>query len=299
MLALYRGGRQVDALAVYRDGRRRMADELGIEPGRELQALERAILQHDPQLDDTPRRAERRGSIVCIGRAPLDLVAPLGRELLLVELAAEAASLPAAAARLAQVRVGEVRTACFTSDDPTADAIRLAVEQEAELLVVADAPPALLAGAPCDVALLFEPRPFEPQHPVLVPFAGEREEWPALELAAWLARAHGLPLRLVGAEAAGARRDASRTLAAASLSLQRFAGVTPETAVVAPGPDGVLTQEGSAIVASLPAGGVDGTRRRLIERAPVPVLLVHGGLRPGGLAPERTLTRFSWTAADG
>ena len=50
-------------------------------------------------------------------------------------------------------------------------------------------------------------------------------------------------------------------------------------------------------VDSLPAGELDGTRRRLIERSPVPVLLVHGGLRPSGLAPDRTLTRFSWTAA--
>jgi hypothetical protein len=134
---------------------------------------------------------------------------------------------------------------------------------------------------------------------VLVPFGGGREEWPALELAAWLARVHGLPLRLLGTEAAGGRRDASRMLAAASLSLQRFAGVATETAIVPPGPGGVFSQDGAVIVASLPAGGLDETRRRLLEQSPVPVLLVHGGLRPGGLAPDRTLTRFSWTAAVG
>ena len=51
MLALYRSGRQAEALEVHRDTRRVLVDELGIEPGRELQALEEAILSHDPELD--------------------------------------------------------------------------------------------------------------------------------------------------------------------------------------------------------------------------------------------------------
>ncbi len=51
MLALYRSGRQVEALAVYRDARKYFADELGLELGDDLQRLERAILQHDPKLD--------------------------------------------------------------------------------------------------------------------------------------------------------------------------------------------------------------------------------------------------------
>jgi DNA-binding SARP family transcriptional activator len=301
MLALYRSGRQIDALAAYRDGRRLMAEELGIEPGRELQALERAILQHDPRLDDESRRADPRGPVVCVGCAPLELVGRLGREVLLVELAADAASLAAAAERLERVRAGDarVRTVCFTSDDPAADAIRLAAEQKAELLVVGEATRGLVAGSPCDVALLVQRAPFVPRGSVVVPFGGAGEDWPALEVAAWLARVHGLPLRLLGAEAAEGRRDSSRMLAAASLSLQRFAGIASETVIVPPGPDGVLRQEGAAIVASLPAGGLDATRRRIVERSPVPVLLVHGGPRPGGLAPDRTLTRYSWTAAPG
>src|SRR5712691_4523514 len=51
MLALYRAGRQADALAVYREGRRALVDELGIEPSTPLQELERAILRHDASLE--------------------------------------------------------------------------------------------------------------------------------------------------------------------------------------------------------------------------------------------------------
>lgn len=51
MLALYRSGRQAEALETYRDGRRLLVDELGIEPGPELRKLERAVLAEDPTLD--------------------------------------------------------------------------------------------------------------------------------------------------------------------------------------------------------------------------------------------------------
>ena len=51
MLALYRSGRQVEALSAYREARTYFDQELGLELGDELQRLERAILQHDPKLD--------------------------------------------------------------------------------------------------------------------------------------------------------------------------------------------------------------------------------------------------------
>jgi DNA-binding SARP family transcriptional activator len=51
MLALYRCGRQAEALAAYQDARGRLVEELGIEPGRELQALQTAILRQEPSLD--------------------------------------------------------------------------------------------------------------------------------------------------------------------------------------------------------------------------------------------------------
>jgi DNA-binding SARP family transcriptional activator/DNA-binding beta-propeller fold protein YncE len=51
MLALYRSGRQAEALDAYQRTRRALVDELGIEPGTMLQELERAILNHDPSLE--------------------------------------------------------------------------------------------------------------------------------------------------------------------------------------------------------------------------------------------------------
>ena len=53
MLALYRSGRQADALVVYQDGRATLLDERGLDPSETQQQLEKAILRHDPALDLT------------------------------------------------------------------------------------------------------------------------------------------------------------------------------------------------------------------------------------------------------
>ena len=73
MLALYRSGRQADALEAYRDARRALVGELGLDPGIALQRLERAILEHDPALEaelgPAPERA-RTGRGAAAAPAP-------------------------------------------------------------------------------------------------------------------------------------------------------------------------------------------------------------------------------------
>ena len=60
MLALYRSGRQAEALDAYGIARRGLVEELGIEPGRALKELQAAILEQDPALDLQRAVAERR-----------------------------------------------------------------------------------------------------------------------------------------------------------------------------------------------------------------------------------------------
>jgi DNA-binding SARP family transcriptional activator/ABC-type transport system substrate-binding protein len=57
MIALYRSGRQTDALAAYRAGRVRLLDELGVEPTPKLREVEQRILRHDPALGAPPEHA--------------------------------------------------------------------------------------------------------------------------------------------------------------------------------------------------------------------------------------------------
>ncbi len=70
MLALYRSGRQTDALEVFQRTRARLTGELGLEPGRALKTLQIQILEQAPELDAAPARPDRPAST---GQLPLPI----------------------------------------------------------------------------------------------------------------------------------------------------------------------------------------------------------------------------------
>ena len=244
MLALYRCGRQAEALAAYRVARATLVDQLGIEPGAQLQELEHAILEHDPALDLEPPRGRPsvpEARVILVAALELEsaatllrLAEPLARiagprEIVLASTVASASDLAAASTYLRTrreeltARNVDVRAAAFTSVTPGKDLSRLAAEQEAELVLV-DAPDQLLEDgrlltlleeAPCDVSVLVDGAPGGDA--VVVPFTGAEHDWSAVELGAWFALGAEWPLVLAGASSGTEGRDASRLLAGASL----------------------------------------------------------------------------------
>ncbi len=343
MLALYRSGRQADALEAYRAARRQLSDELGLEPSGSLQALEQAILQHDPSIAPAPGASPAKASQVWEPSRPersilvapseptrvqalLVVAEPLtkrpSRELILSALVAETDELATVTTELESTRATldergvPARAAVFTSSDRGADLVRLAAEQDVDLMVV-DAPPALLATgdppedlahiwreAPCDVAVVVgcDVSQLGTDRPVTVPFGGAKHDWAAVEIGAWLASARGLALVLLGssAEPERGKRDASRSLAVVSLVVQRAAGIPAKPLLVASGEQVMeVAREAGLLVLGLSEGwseeGLGVARLTLARDAGVPTLLVRKGVRPGGLTPPERMTRYTWS----
>jgi DNA-binding SARP family transcriptional activator len=328
MLALYRGGRQIEALDVYREARRELVDSFGLEPGPGLRELEQAILRHDPALASPASwRSEPGGTLLVAVRDShrLELVLNLAsalarhpaRELVIAMLVPDEAALGAATPVLTRAREtlgAAVRTAAFVAASPADDVARLVRAHEPDLLVL-DAPPgfadaagpsspeldSVLESSPCDVAIVAGTAAADGA--VVVPFAGGEHDWTAAELGAWLAAARDVRLRFAGARAEprpGAR-DASRALADASLAVQRTVGIAAEPFLVDPTGDGLLEAAASAgaVVIGLSARwrheGLGDARRALVAEARCPVIVVHRGPRPGGIAPGASATRFTWS----
>jgi nucleotide-binding universal stress UspA family protein len=204
--------------------------------------------------------------------------------------------------------------AAYTTSRPGAEAALLATQHDADLLLVTasleslepgelgDALTAILDQAPCDVGVLAG-RGLPAAGPIVTPFGGVDHDWAAIELAAWLAASVGTTLRLLGTEADSGRRDASRLLARASLLVQQVVGIVTEPVLVRRGAQGILETAADArlLVLGLSdrwrAEGIGETRRAVAAAAVAPTLLVRRGLRPSGIAPAETMTRFTWTLA--
>jgi DNA-binding SARP family transcriptional activator len=335
MIALYRSGRQSEALEAYQEGRNLLVNELGLEPSPPLRSLEQAILRQDSALeaamsgDQKRERSPHRSILVLLDDDGHDELLHLAealareppRELILTRLVPDRDALPQAARALnaTQKAIAErgltARSAAFTSAAPADDLVRLAGEQDVDLLlaplassrlaggVFDDESAALLVRAPCDVAFLVGETPRGPARAgsVFVLFGGSEHDWAAVELGAWLARNQSVRLTLVGRAADAPQRDASRTLARASLAVQRALGVVSEPLLVEDSAEILVLPDLASLIVGVPARwrreGLGAVRLRLAVGAAADVVLVRRGLRPGGLAPRETLTRFTWSIA--
>jgi DNA-binding SARP family transcriptional activator len=333
MLALYRCGRQAEALEAYRAARTRLVEELGISPGPALQELEGRILRQDPTLLPDAASAGPGGEALrSILVAPLAweavdamvaLAEPLAREpereLVVVATVTQGERL-GDLSRALEMRRAELvargvpaRAAAFTSVTPGADVARLAIEHDVDLVLV-DAPGglledarvlALLEQAPCDLGIVAGAGVWRAGAAVLVPFGGATHDWAAVELGAWLAHNASAPLRLAGATTGAGGRDASRLLASASLAVQRAFGVSAEPLLVEPDAGALVAaaQAAGIVVAGLTERwrreGLGRVRTALATRGAGPTVLVRHGVRPGGLAPRASDTHFTWTLAGG
>jgi DNA-binding SARP family transcriptional activator len=335
MVALYRAGRQPEALEEFRAGRAALVEAFGLEPTPALKELEAQVLLQDPALDGpsrprlAPAREDRRtvllaarddtqlDGLVAVGRC----LATLGRHELLLTQAVESEGSLAHAVAATRARRDELasdgvtaRAAAFVSRDFGPDMARLALTHDADVMVVdgreeiapdgtiSESLALLLERSPCDVAVLAGSAPLPFADGVAVLFAGGDHDWAAAELGAWLAAGASARLQLIGVR--GRDGDASRLLASASIAIQQVVGIDVEPVLADAGPDGLVAAAGSAGVAVVGLSprwrreGLGASRRTLLA-ATAPTLVVHRGARPGGLAPREQLTRFTWTIAGG
>ena len=284
MLALYRSGRQAEALDLYADTRRTLVEELGLEPGPELQRLQGAILAHDPALD-----LHRR----CAG-------APRRRRALAAGVVAAAL---AAAAVAALLLLGDESSGSARTPIDTAHAVALDAESgEVERRIAAGRTPAAIAASggvvwmvDADARTVLR---VEPSSRVVETFSTGRTP---IDVAVgngsvWVANGQSLPdAQVVGPVATSvARLDETTRAARAEVELPRTGGavtnraggnlvvhagavwaVTPDFAVVRiDAGTGAITATSRAVraaaVAAGPAGvwvlGLDGEVARLDEQ---------------------------------
>ena len=324
MRALYRAGRQSEALDVYREGKRCSTRSSASTLARSCASWSGRSCARIPALSDTrpPRRRFARSSpsprarsaSTCCSRSPKRSRAARHA----------ASSFSGGSSRRRAVggdggaRRSPARPRGARRHGPRSRVLvvvsrrgRRPAGGEAGcrlLLLSSDGDPLDGALAPVfehatsDLAVLVERGGALADGAIVVPFGAFEHDWAALEIGAWAAAALERPLRLIGAMDQGARgRDASRLLADASLIVQHMTGVVAEPLLGPPGREGVaaLAEGAGLLVVGLSdrwrAEGLGEMRRGLVESPPAPTVLVRRGLRPSGIAPQATLTRFTWS----
>ncbi len=335
MTALYRSGRQAEALSAYRDARQALVDELGIEPGTELQELERAILRHEPALNlpatepAKVREAAERSILVAILHearvdALLTVAEPLARHpprtLILARLVPDAGELQSASAWLEgrrsalEARRVVARAASFTSTAPGEELARLAGDLDVDLLL-ADAPEELLAeGAPDEQLTACSGRhPATSRCSLLVTRCRRAPSWFRSEAPSTTGRRSS---SAPGGRARTGCRSGSRvpprrrsTAGATRVACFRTARWRSNGSLASrPSPCSQRRARRAcwrrAVTPACSSSGLSTrwhheglgpARLRLAREATPPTLLVRRGLRPGGLAPPPALTRFTWS----
>ena len=242
MLALYRSGRQAEALEAYRRARSALVEEVGVEPGAELRRLHEAILRQDvtlagPRAGELPQELETSSPLV--GRdAELERLRAVweraragggavavvsgpqgsGRSRLVAELAGEVhrqgALVLCGAAATARARAAR-RRALLVLDDVPASAWNELAELASgaaagSLLVVATTDEAALAARLPDAEhLALQPLPARAIAAIAALYAPEGAEIPVAELAA---RSAGLPARAHRLAAEWGRAETARRL---------------------------------------------------------------------------------------
>ena len=244
MIALYRAGRQADALERFRTGRAALVEAFGLEPTPALKELERRVLQQDPSLDApgrphvaAPQEAVRTVLLAAWDDAALDRLVAVGRclaalgrhELLVTQLVAREELLATAVAATRARRDDLGRDG---RDDP-GRRLRLPLRGRRHGASGADARgrrdggrcrhgtsrgtarcptriALLLERSPCDVALLTGSAPATFEGGVSVLFGGGDHDWAAAELGAWLAAGAGGSAAVGRRAGHGARRGRRR-----------------------------------------------------------------------------------------
>ena len=265
MTALYRSGRQEDALAAYRSLRRALVDTFGIEPTPELcqaraggahpgseprraraaSRLPRPPLaaSSSPPVPSRPSRrspsSQRRWRATCCSslswmtkpswrRPPRACPACAHRS--------RRAPAPRRSSRAPGARISPAsqppttsRSSSPTRPPPSSGSSRCPGRS----------PRCWNARRPtsrCSPAAARDPG----AGPVLVGFGGGEHDWAAVELGAWLAQSAAKPLRLLALRRADEPGDATRLLAAASIAVQGAVGIDAEPLLVEPGPQPLI-----------------------------------------------------------